>query len=76
MSATGSRPDKNSNRESEKPSLLCAICDRRYQPLLTPGMHTIYSICPDCRLDVATPARNEASSGPLEGLVAHLRGKK
>jgi hypothetical protein len=55
MSAPGSRPEKNPKRE--KPALTCAICKRRYQPIRTPGMHTIYSICPDCRLQPAAPRR-------------------
>jgi hypothetical protein len=42
--------DKNSKRERGKPSLSCAICKRRYQPIQMAGMHTIYSICPECRL--------------------------
>jgi hypothetical protein len=50
MSGTGSRQGKGPRRENEKPSLRCAVCNRRYQPIHTPGMHTIYSICPDCRL--------------------------
>jgi len=50
---------KNSKRETEKPSLSCAICNRRYRPIQTPGMHTIYSICPDCRLTIAIPPAQE-----------------
>jgi hypothetical protein len=53
MSAAG--PDKHSKRGTEKPSLSCAICKRRYQPIRMPGMRTIYSICPECRLTVALP---------------------
>jgi len=55
MSAAGSRSGK-SKRDGEKPSLACAICNRRYQALQTPGMQTIYSICPDCRITSAIPA--------------------
>lgn len=50
MNATESRPARNTKRGSAPPSFTCAICDRRYQPIRTPGMRTIYSICPDCRL--------------------------
>ena len=50
MSVSGSRTSKSPKAESGKPSLTCAICKRRYQPIRTPGLHTIYSICPGCRL--------------------------
>ena len=50
MSDFGGKPGKSGKKAGEKPSLTCAVCKRRYQPIRTPGVHTIYSICPDCRL--------------------------
>lgn len=46
---------KITKRLTEKPALTCAICGRRYQAIQTPGMHTIYSICPDCKMDGTQP---------------------
>ena len=59
MKAPGGRTNRSPKKSTEKPSLTCAICKRRYQTLRMPGLHTVYSICPDCRLDVALPAQEK-----------------
>jgi hypothetical protein len=51
MNASEARRAKDTKRANDKPALSCAICKRRYRRIETPGMLTIYSICPDCRLD-------------------------
>ena len=55
MNATGNRPGGKKKKEPIEGSLVCAICKRRFKPLRSPGVNMIYSICPDCRLDPATP---------------------
>jgi hypothetical protein len=51
MSTTGKKRKESEEKLSEKPAHTCAICKRRFQPLQAASKGTIYSICPDCRLE-------------------------
>jgi hypothetical protein len=59
MSDPAGRTGKNLKRDGGKPSLTCAVCNRQYRAIQTPGIPSHFSICPDCRLTDADPAPGE-----------------
>ncbi|MGA3169687.1 MAG: hypothetical protein ABSE62_01615 [Chthoniobacteraceae bacterium] len=59
MSAAASRSRRTPKRATGKLSHTCAICKRRFQPIRTPGLHTIYTVCPDCRQHSTHPQKGK-----------------